>query len=178
MNTTITSHLQQLDEHLKWSFEQARSLSTEQFHQQPSPDSWSMCQVLEHILQSETGTLGYMMKKSSSGWEALEDEGAEQKQNGVALSTRLQSNEKYKAPAILPEPTNTTSLESFESNWPKLRTQLSAFVQSVDPQFHNKLVFKQPLAGMLTLPSTTAFLSSHFKHHMPQIESILLNVRP
>ena len=177
METEITSHLQQLEAHLDWSFEQARTLSPIQFHQQPTPETWSLCQVFEHLLQSETGTLGYMLKKSSSGWETLEDEGDEQQHNGKALSARLQSDEKYKAPAILPEPPNTTTLASFENDWPVLRQKLNAFVHAVDPQFHHKLVFKQPFAGMLTLPHTTAFLANHFRHHIPQIETILQHVR-
>jgi hypothetical protein len=177
METEIKLHLEQLDAHLQHAFSLSQSMSETEFHQQPSDSSWSVCQVFEHILQSETGTLGYMLKKSSSGWDALENEGDEQAKNGQALSQRLLSDEKYKAPAILPEPPNTTSFAQFEIAWPQLRRQLTEFVLSVDPKYHNKLVFKQPFAGMLTLSSTTAFLANHFKHHLPQIQTILHTLR-
>lgn len=177
METEITSHLQQLEEYLRLTLSTARNLEPVQFHQQPEAGSWSYCQVMEHILQSETGTLGYMLKKSSSGWDTLEDEGEEHESKGKALRERLQSNEKYKAPSILTDPPNTTSVATFEQEWPALRERLTAFVHAVEPHHYRKLVFKQPLAGMLTLPSTTAFLAHHFQHHMPQFETILQHLR-
>ena len=71
-----------------------REIPSHQLHVQPE-NGWSAIQVTEHLLFSETGTLGYMKKKSSGGWETLEVTGQEQKNNGEALNNRLISPERY-----------------------------------------------------------------------------------
>ena len=177
MQNQLHDLLDAMECHLTRCFELAHRLDAQQFHQAPAEGEWSVCQVFEHIVQSETGTLGYMVKKSSSGWDVLETEQAEHQQNGDALSQRLQSNEKYKAPAILPEPPNTTSLASLEHDWPLLRAQLKAFFEAVPPAHYDKLVFKQPYAGMISAPRAAAFLSNHIAHHIPQIESIIQRIQ-
>ena len=142
-------------------------LSEEQAHAQPL-SGWSAVQVIEHILYSEKGTLGYILKKTSSGWESLEDQEDAHRTNARALHDRLRSDEKYPAPAILPEPTNTLAVAEVLTEWLSIRTQWSEWLASVDPTFEHKLIFKQPAAGMLTLADTLTFLTLHIEHHMPQ----------
>jgi hypothetical protein len=177
MQNKLHDILDAMASHLAHCFELARQLDAQQFHQAPAEGEWSVCQVLEHIVQSETGTLGYMLKKSSSGWEALEVEQAEHQANGDALSDRLRSNEKYKAPSILPEPPNTTTLASLEQDWPLLREKLMTFLKAVPTEHYDKLVFKQPYAGMISAPRAAAFLSNHIAHHIPQIQSIIQRIQ-
>ena len=138
----------------------------------PSAESWSMIQVIQHILFSEGGTLGYMVKKTSSGWEVLDRVGEEQIANGSLLVNRLASGEKYKAPAVLPEPDGEESLESLEKRWNSLREQYAQFLNQLPIEFDDRLVFKQPAAGMLTLHYALDFLTEHIKHHLPQLETL------
>jgi uncharacterized damage-inducible protein DinB len=177
MHQDLTSELNALADQLQLYFQFARNLTDDQFHEQPTSQEWSLCQVMEHLFMSETGTLGYMVKKSSSGWDSLEVEGEEQIQNGRSLSMRLQSGEKYKAPSVLPEPPNTTTRQTFEHEWPKLREQLQNFVQGTPESHFNKLVFKQPYAGMISLPQAISFLKNHMTHHLAQAETIIQHVQ-
>jgi hypothetical protein len=133
---------------------------------------WSIAQVVEHILASEAGTLGYMKKKSSGGWDLLEDAGDEHRASSAAINARLESDERYKAPDVLPEPTNTISLPTLFEKWNTLRAEMHAFVSQVPPAHFHKLVFRQPAAGMLTLLHTLEFMDAHLRHHLPQIERI------
>ena len=164
---------------LKWSaFAQAKerilacmeTLSEEQAHAQPL-SGWRAVQDIEHILYSEKGTLGYIQKKTSSGWESLEDQEDEHRLKAQALHERLRSNEKYPAPAVLPEPTNSPSLEEMHAEWNAIRGQWNQWFESVDSAYLHKLIFKQPAAGMLTLADTLTFLTLHIEHHIPQIEA-------
>ena len=133
---------------------------------------WSIAQVVEHILSSETGTLGYMKKKSSGGWDVLEDAGDEHRESSAAINARLESNERYKAPDVLPEPTNALALGELYEKWNTLREELRSFVSQVQPEHFHKLVFRQPAAGMLTLLHALEFMDAHLRHHIPQIERI------
>jgi hypothetical protein len=79
--------------------------------------AWSASQMIEHLLSSEFGTLGYMKKKTSSGYEAIELAGQENQQASTALNTRLASGERYKAPAVLPDPVGGTDWPTQKAQW-------------------------------------------------------------
>ena len=140
-------------------------------HFQPS-GSWSMAQVIEHLLASEGGTLGYMKKKSSGGWDALEEAGEEHHEKSEAINARLESDERYKAPDVLPEPGNKTSMEELMHTWSTLREELHSFLLNINSAHFNKLVFRQPAAGMLTVLHALEFMDAHLRHHLPQIDRI------
>jgi len=166
---------------IKWdAFEKARheflehlsGFDTSNFNKQPEDGGWSASQVLEHILSSETGTLGYMMKKSSSGWDGLEVTGQEQHNNSKALNERLSSDMRIAAPAVLPQPTNTFTQEQIIEQWQQLRNKFQDFLNSIEERHYDKLVFKQPVAGMLNVVQAIEFLTLHIHHHIPQLQRI------
>jgi len=135
-------------------------------------EGWSALQVMEHIMSSERGTLGYLMKKTSSGWEILEAAGLEEIAAGEALVQRLESPERFKAPSVLSEPVGAESLESVTAAWDALREDFEVFLFSLDEEFYPRLVFRQPAAGPIHLFHTLEFLRSHIDHHIPQLVRI------
>jgi hypothetical protein len=171
MHPDIEKHWHKLEEAKKTYLEKLSEIPSELLHTQPV-DSWSAIQVTEHLLFSETGTLGYMKKKSSGGWDALESTGQEQKANSDALNSRLISPEKYKAPSVLPEPANASSLDELTAQWDSVRHEMLTFVDGVSPEHYDKLVFRQPIAGMLNILQTLEFIGHHIHHHIPQLERI------
>jgi hypothetical protein len=157
--------------------EQIKKVPVNQWHQKPDDNSWSVIQVAEHIFASESGTLGYMMKKSSGGWDTLEITREEQNVNSSELNKRLTSGERYTAPAILPQPTNSTTPVEVEQNWKALRVKFNEFINGIDPMHYDKLVFRQPAAGMLNILQALDFLTMHLRHHLPQIERIAAAIK-
>jgi hypothetical protein len=170
MHPEIASRINQLNAS-KQLLEEAIAASNCDPHVGPAGE-WSIAQVVEHILSSETGTLGYMKKKSSGGWDALENAGDEHRASSAAINARLESNERYKAPDVLPEPTNAIALNELFEKWNTLRTELADFVSRIQPEHFHKLVFRQPAAGMLTVLHALEFMDAHLRHHLPQIERI------
>lgn len=171
MTKTIETKLHNLEEAKQQALQYFEGLSTEQMNSAPEGE-WSMVQVIEHILMSEGGTLGYMMKKSSSGFDALDKVGDQERFAESMLVKRLDSGERYKAPAVLPDPQGGSTLEDLIAKWGKLRTQLNAFISTVPEEYYDRLIFKQPAAGMITLDGTLDFLNSHLRHHFPQLERL------
>jgi hypothetical protein len=45
-------------------------------------------------------------------------------------------------------------------------------VSNVPYEFYDRLVFKQPVAGMITLEGTLDFLNAHLRHHFIQLERL------
>ena len=170
MHTEIEKRWRKLEES-KRMMEETIAEKTCDAHLQLN-DSWSIAQVVEHLLSSEGGTLGYMKKKSSGGWDILEDATVEHHEKSAAINARLESDERYKAPDVLPEPGNTTSLEALLTRWNLLRDELYHFILTIDSKHFNKLVFRQPAAGMLTILHALDFMEAHLRHHLPQIKRI------
>jgi hypothetical protein len=170
MHPEIASRINQLNAS-KQLLEEAIAASNCDPHVGPAGE-WSIAQVVEHILSSETGTLGYMKKKSSGGWDALENAGDEHRASSAAINARLESNERYKAPDVLPEPSNAIALNELFEKWNALRTELVEFVSHIQPEHFHKLVFRQPAAGMLSVLHALEFMDAHLRHHLPQIERI------
>lgn len=170
MNPELESRWQQLQD-AKQTIEAIIKNATCDPHCQPT-GAWSMAQVIEHLLASEGGTLNYMRKKSSSGWESLEEATAEHHEKSRAINARLASDERYKAPDVLPEPVNAESIDALFQKWNALRDDLRAFLLTIDSAHFHKLVFRQPAAGMLTTLHALEFMEAHARHHIPQLERI------
>lgn len=133
---------------------------------------WSALQVMEHIMTAEGGTLAYMKKKTSGGWQVLETTGEENIRNSRAVNERLISPERYSAPATLPEPSGQHPYEGMKMFWAGQRADAEKFISTLAPEFYDRLVFRQPVAGLLNLYQTLEFMRYHLEHHLPQLERI------
>lgn len=134
-----------------------------------NPERWNVSQVLEHVIVSERGTLGYLIKKTSSGWEDLPIGTEENAHESIKLHDALVSDKKWAAPSILPEPLGERSFEDQFAFWDGIRAKYEEFLGALDPNFYDREVFRHPFAGRLTLWQTLDFLTNHIVHHKYQI---------
>lgn len=171
MTNETASLFHALEQAKNHALEYFQTLDENQMRKAPEGE-WNMLQVIEHILFSETGTLGYMKKKTSGGFDALQSVSDAEIAAGNALVDRLKSAERYKAPAILPQPEGQVSLAQLKHTWDALRLEMSAFIHAFPEEHLDKLVFKQPAAGMLTLHDALRFLTQHIEHHYAQLERL------
>lgn len=172
MHAQLEDHFRKLTQAKEAMWQLIDSIAEEKLHT-PEPHNWSAAQVIEHLLVSEGGTLGYMLKKSSGGWDALEDTDTAHHESSRAINERLRSDERYKAPDVLPAPPNTTSKHELLQQWNALRSKLEVFLNGIEPQHLHKLVFRQPAAGMLNVVHTLEFMEAHLHHHLPQMQRII-----
>lgn len=151
---------------------EVNSFSPTHLSSSPNANEWTVLQIVEHLLQSEAGTLAYLKKKTQSGWESLEQANAASQSNGAALLERLHSTNRYSAPAILPEPIGLKAWAHYQEEWKDSRKLFFDFLNDMDPSYFDRLVFRQPVAGPLDIFDTLAFLSAHIRHHLPQLSRI------
>jgi hypothetical protein len=154
------------------AFNRVANWNEQELNFKPSPESWNVIQIFQHILSSETGTFGYILKKTSSGWEGLDRVGEEEKANGEKLVNRLSSTEKFAAPAVLPAPQGEESLDEVKARWNELRDKMIPFFENMDEAFYDRLVFKQPAAGMISPIAAIQFLTKHIEHHFMQLDEL------
>lgn len=137
-----------------------------------APDTWNALQVLEHVMVSEFGTLGYLKKKTSAPVDTLEMVGEAHTASGDQLSAALQSTRQWKAPDVLPGPTGADDLATATAKWHALHAEFAAFLGQLPDAYADRVVFRHPFAGMLGLEQTLVFLRDHIIHHMHQLQRI------
>lgn len=147
------------------------SFSPEQLTYKPT-GGWNMLQVLEHVISSENGTLEYMKRKTRAPWAEIEMAADEENQKSTQLNIALKSDKRWKAPDVLPNPTGAQSLENMLVYWDNLRLYYFDFLETLDENYHNRLIFNHPFSGRLNLYQTIEFLSNHVLHHIHQLKRI------
>jgi len=153
-------------------------LTTQQYSQQPSPDSWSAIQTANHVYLSEKLSLGYLQKKLSypdtippfhpKSWGGV-----------LLIKLVFATGFKWKAPKTIDMRQDQPILTPAELNaqWPLLRNQLFSFIESHQASFGSHLVYNHPYAGRMTMHQMLMFLNDHLAHHTKQINRILKKVK-
>lgn len=130
---------------------------------------WSMLQVMEHLLISELGALEYLMNKTKAPYSEIPEHDPKASKSAL-LNDALLSENKFHAPGVLPDPTGAQSFENMQIYWDNLRVKLIQMVNDLDVNYHNRLVFKHPTLGRLSLVETLEFMANHVVHHGYQIK--------
>ncbi|MFY0625710.1 MAG: DinB family protein [Reichenbachiella sp.] len=136
---------------------------------------WSVHQVLLHLISSEKGSLGYLKKKSKS--TNLKKINISARFRYSLLNTALKLPIKFKMPSVLSAPKNDVSFDEIILEYSNCRKELKAFLNENSKLYTDKLVFRHPIAGRLSLKQAIQFMNDHFDHHLKQIDRILKSVR-
>jgi DinB superfamily len=143
----------------------------------PAPGRWSALQVLHHVVTAEALTLGYIRKKMQAGL-ALEQAGPASRLRLLVLQVTLALPLRIKAPATTGDVPAESELEALRARWDDVRRDLGVLVESFPPELLDRLVFRHPYAGRMTLAHALGTLEAHLDHHIPQVERALTRRRP
>ena len=149
-----------------------QSWTPEQLRTQPQQGGWCALEVLDHVVISEKGTLGYILKKTSSGFDTLPLRTPETDAASAQLNKALESDGKWGAPSVLPPPNEKLSLEELSATWRGIHGKMEQWLAQFPEDQADRLVFKHPFAGRLTLDQTLGFLQRHITHHRYQLKRI------
>ena len=131
----------------------------------PTIGKWGALQHMAHIISSETKGLGYMMKKIQAA-DKVGIAGVREKFMSFLLKSFLRTGIKFKAPAVLDEPSVHYTVDEISSAWDKLRLQYVTFLSSMDDRMAHKLIYKHPIAGRLTPVQALEFMAIHLNRHI------------
>lgn len=147
----------------------------EELSYKPSEKEWSISQVIEHLIESETGVNKYINYKLKNV-EGQPKAGLRSYVSSKVLNKKLKSNEKFKVPSVLPEPEAGKSFNELKEKWDKSRMYLIKTVETFPLNKRNKAIFKHPRAGLLNINQTLSFLINHLNHHIPQIDALRIKL--
>jgi hypothetical protein len=135
----------------------------------PAPGKWSALQVLQHVVTAEALTLGYVRKKMQAG-AALEKAGPASRLRLLALQLTLALPLRFKAPTTTGDVPAESELSALRSRWDEVRRNLEDLVRTFPPELLDRLVFRHPYAGRMSLAHALGTLEAHLDHHIPQLE--------
>jgi hypothetical protein len=138
----------------------------------PDSKSWSVVQVVSHLIKIEEGSMNYMKKKlsynpplkSTGWWTAL-------KIWFTKLMMRLPL--RYKTTDFLEEATNDVTLEEAGKLWEVTRKQMRNFFDGLTEQQLSAALHKNLLAGRVNVYQQMSFMQVHFDRHLKQIDRVI-----
>jgi hypothetical protein len=149
-----------------------KNLSEDDYENSPS-GKWSIAQILTHLLTSERLSILYM-KKKALGINDLPNSGIKESLFSMLLKISQRIPFRYKAPRAIVENTpEVLPLPELIKEWDKARSNLRAFLETIDPIHVRRIIFKHPIGGRLDAVQSIEFMHEHINHHMPQIRRLL-----
>lgn len=148
-------------------------LTPEQARWRAAPESWSVTEVLEHLVWAEHSGLNKMAvaleewRRGSPVWVGTNDQRGESIDDIVRRTWRP----KEKAPPIA-EPKWGGPLPYWLAFFRSCRPALEEVAERVREDELDEVVFPHFLSGPLTLRQRLEFIRFHIQHHGPQVDAI------
>ena len=133
----------------------------------PSPDGWSVAQVLHHLCLVEEFLVEILQRPSSPGPSRptpRERLGALMVKGIFTFGVRVRMPTQRVAPD--PDPPLQETVRRWEEAGRKVRAGLEGVA---DPR---QTVMRHPVAGPLDAEKTVSFLRDHLRHHLRQLDRI------
>lgn len=168
MDSGLAHHLDALDGARSDLLALVRAASPAQRAFRPGAHSWSMVDVVEHLVLAEEGALLSLVKGPRPGARVT-------MRNRVAVVlVRLYLSAGFRARVPAPRliPQGVLSLEELERRWATVGAALRDRVAGLGQAELRAPKFRHPIAGWLPPVSGFAFLVTHLTHHRRQIDRI------
>lgn len=139
----------------------------------PNPDSWSVAEVLEHLVWAELGGLNSMMT-AIEAWRRGEPVWtAENPNRGKSIEEIVRDTwrEKETAPESA-EPTMGGPLPYWVALFRASQQVAERVAEEIRADELDDVIYPHFLSGPLTMRQRLEFLRYHMQHHMPQVGAL------
>ena len=177
MHHTYQSKLDRLNSNLESLALKLGKYPHEKLNVKPSPDAWSVMQVMQHVMTSERLSLAYVKKKTSFQ-QSFKKAGLATRLRWAALKVFLWLPLKFKAPPAVNADNFPVESDLGEvvGQWYENRKDLARFFENVPKEWIGAEVYRHPRAGRLKLEDMLVFFEDHFARHVKQIDRALKQV--
>jgi len=172
MHTKIKTEFDALEKTRLALFSKLDKVDAAKMNVQPNAKSWSVVQVMDHLIIAETNSLRYMKKKLSVNAE-MKKADYKTKIRLFILKAALILPLKYKAPKIVADAKNDKNYAESKAAWSEVRNDMNDFLEKFPEALLDSELFKHPLAGKFTVVQAINFMRTHLEHHLKQVDRIL-----
>lgn len=129
----------------------------------PAPGTWSVVEVLDHIVKAESGTVADVR----AGLQNPQALGDVERPGIAALDRALRSDQKFTVPASAASihPDAQTTFADVASRWEHARAQFRSLLGTLSPKDTHCGVFHHPSAGWMTVADGLDYFAAHLYHH-------------
>ena len=133
-------------------------------------DKWSIVEVIEHLVLAEEN-----MQEQLSGATAaptLDPQDRSAKNFHIVIKVMTRDIE-VDVPDESMEPHGRFTLEDLLGRWNDTRKKTRAYIDGIQSEKVDDLVYRHPFAGPLNMAETLGFIDVHFDNHMRHIDRII-----
>lgn len=166
-----------LDKQLTLLLRELKNYSDAKLNEQPDEKSWSVLQIMQHLMKSESSAIGYVQKKLSFN-PALKKANLISSVRSSFLNIAFVMPLKLKAPAYMSGDALISDLTFWEiaKEWKQQRKELETYLQGLSADYFEKDLYKHPIGGRMPLSGMLSFFSSHMDRHIRQINRTLKKI--
>ncbi len=170
MTKTVEKQLDKLHKDLIDLLRDLEGYSERKLNMNPTTQSWSVFQVIHHLVLVEQLSMQYVERKLSHN-PTLKNATVVTNLRKVALTAILNSPFKAKAPkavgtAQLPD---ESTFWEVAKKWKNQREELRKYLSDLPEDYFKKEIYKHPFAGRVTISGMLQFFQQHFDRHKKQI---------
>lgn len=174
MSPSFQKQWRNLQEQLQALFSELERYPHDVLNASPAPGKWSVMQVLQHLLRSESLSLAYLQKKWSYD-PKLKPATFRTRWREFILTSYLGVPIKFKAPKGVNEEhfPEESDFASTRKQWLETRKAMEAFLNELPEEVFAREFYRHPIAGRITLKGMLGFFASHTSRHQGQIKKTL-----
>lgn len=175
MNAKLQAQFDAVEKARKGLFDDLKSYNDEVINKKPSPEAWSIAEVLEHLIIAEEGSLKYMQKKTQDT-SKVPVAGLQSKWRFLLTNAIFVLNISFKAPAVVVPSGKFVTISELDAKWTQLRADTLQLLCKLPEADLNKEIWKHAIAGKMDAYQMVAFFNMHFNRHRKQVYRTLAAV--
>jgi hypothetical protein len=144
-------------------------------NQKPSPQAWSVAQVMLHLMNAETASLAYMKKKLSYT-NKIPRAGVLSFFRRMGLSILFSLPFKFKAPKNLETFPEYSNINDIKNQWASQRLELQRFMEALPEKMFYTQLWRHAVVGKMSVSQMLSFFHDHTERHISQIERTIEKV--
>ena len=150
-------------------------LSTSQLHFRQVPGSWSVSDILDHLVKVEKELLTAVKAELPNGTARGLRDGI----GAIFIIGVMLWPMRVKAPAsasaLLPQTTAVPAKTALR--WTEVRTEMADLLGRLRTDQLGCGLFRHPVSGWMTIQQALTFLSAHIQHHTYQLNRLMSAMR-
>lgn len=172
MHPPFRTQFEQLETGRQHIYDLIEPIESSLLSQAPKPGAWSVLQVMQHLIQTENGSMAYIAKKLHYKTGIPKAGIGTHLRAGLAIAY-MRIPIKIKAPAIVANISDVRDPKVVQREWDEVRQHLNSCLEHFPPEYLNHAVLKHALVGRITMAHTLRFFIEHQKRHTRQIRRTL-----
>jgi hypothetical protein len=146
------------------------SLTDEALNFKAGADKWSIVEVIEHLVLAEENMQEQLSSAAAAPTIDPRDRSAKNFNIVIKVMTR---DIEVDVPDESMEPHGQFALEDLLGRWNDTRLKTRAYIDGIQSEKGDDLVYRHPFAGPLNMAETLRFIDVHFDNHMRHIDRLL-----